>query len=128
MAGTFDENAALSNNARTAANVRRRPPRAAVFGRAIYRGPSWPPVPGVFAGEPMSPGASRKNARYTFELVAPGAGPGVFARTERHDGQFSDGAAFFNREGKLQTDDRPLAARHQRAAFALDLDKPNHRQ
>jgi hypothetical protein len=61
--------------------------------RAIYRGPSWPPAPGVFAGGRMSPGASRKSARYTYELVAPGAGDGVFAGPERHAGQLFDGAA-----------------------------------
>jgi hypothetical protein len=87
----------LSNNAKTASDVRRRPPRAPSSARHLPRA--------ILAAGPRRlrrgahvPGARDEASSYGNASCAR-ASPGVFARTERMAGQLSDEAAFFGRRG-----------------------------
>ena len=68
----------------------------AASARVFARGPSWPPVPGVFARERMSRAQGKTLGNYVKASCAR-AGAGVFAGPERNVGQFFDGAASFGR-------------------------------
>jgi hypothetical protein len=93
-------NVALSNNAKTTADVR------GASARVPARGPSWPRPPGVFDGGRMS--RAHIDEAYTRDDVSCArASSGVFARTEQHVGQLLDGAAF--RERKSPRSRRPQA-------------------
>ena len=74
----------LSNNAKTTADVRKRPPARPRAGQ------SWPLVPGVFDGQRMSR-AHLADAEHHDRLSCARAGDGVFAGPEQHVGQFTEG-------------------------------------
>ncbi len=75
----------MALNAKTTADVRKRPPARPRAGQ------SWPLVPGVLDGQRMSR-AHLADAEHHDGLSCARAGDGVFAGPEQHVGQFSDGA------------------------------------